>query len=182
MVTAENEKMIDALLKDFDGGHTEYQIENFIVGTEIHPWHQYVQCLREIGSRYEAIKNSRESLKSNVRRKFLFFRSKPKKKKIDQAKRSIAKNEKELNHFLEIAIEIKKQFGGELTEEKKKVLEAEAWREKAKYLLCMDLFCIGRPSKQTIEFIYKLPRETKRELLMNVDPRDQKKIIEYLIE
>jgi hypothetical protein len=190
--------LINDLLKDHTAGHSEFQIKNFIVGSEAHPWHRYKQCLREIAGRKESIELGEQEIRymeEDIGRlkkwdKFNpFFRKKRSRMlAILLAKRkaglkSITNNVRELERFVQAAVAIRKSSGFEkLSIEKKRYLEAEAWREKAKFMLCMDLFCTGRPTKQTIEFIYKLPREAKRELLMEVDPSNQKKIIEYLIE
>jgi hypothetical protein len=185
---------IDALLMDYEPGHTPFQIKNFIVGAEVHPWHRYKQCLREIAGRRESIESGTKTIKrleariGRLRRKIFKTRKAryeaedliEQKLKLVRKMQNIAR---EMSGFAREAISIKSRHNfGQLSIEQKKILEFEAWREKAKFMLCMDLFCTGRPTKQTIEFIYKLPREAKRELLMEVDPSNQKKIIEYLIE
>lgn len=192
------DERINLLLKDYDQGHTEYQIENFIVGSEVHPWHRYCQCLREISARHDLLmekERNRILLASEIvdlqqKGHRWLFRKKKYQVKVENKKRDlrtltlgIMEVRRELDIFLKIAMEMRRQNGYEsLNFERRKILEGEAWREKAKYMLCMDLFCIGRPSKQTVEFIYKLPKAVKRELLMEIDPRDKQKIIEYLIE
>jgi hypothetical protein len=192
-----NEK-IDILLKDYEPGHTEYQIENFIVGSEVHPWHRYCQCLREISARNGLLKEKERGLilltaeindLESRRRRWLSRRQKHlvkienKKKAGRNLTLEILEVRREIKIFIKIGMEMRSRYDyGSLNFERRKILEAEAWREKAKYMLCMDLFCIGRPSKQTVEFIYKLPKAVKRELLMQIDPRDKQKIIEYLIE
>lgn len=168
-----NEKIIKALLKDFEPGHTEYQIRNFIVGSEVHPWHQYMQCLREIDGRVRILRRPDRERKS----RFKFWRRKRNGRL--PANRSVRR---ELAHFINIAVELRERHNfGSLSGEQKKILESESWREKAKFMLCMDIFCMGRPSKPTVEFIYKLPKKEKRELLMEVDPRNKQKVIEYLV-
>lgn len=168
-----NKNIIDKLLKDFDSGHTEYQIRNFIVGSEVHAWHQYMQCLREIHARKNFLISSNHKIKKGLK----FW-----KKKIEMPNSEDKKIKREMALLIKIALELRKKYNFEnLSQDKKNILESEAWREKAKFMLCMDLFCIGRPTKETIDFIYKLPKKTKRELLTDVDPRDRQKIIEYLV-
>jgi hypothetical protein len=186
------ENAIDILLKDFEPNHTEYQIKNFIIGSEIHPWHQYGQCLREIAGRRGVMLEKRNALKvldekiKRLEARRLFKKKSETEKAFGRRVElltQIAEISRELNCFVKCAIDIRRQYGFEkLSLEQKKILEAEAWREKAKYMLCMDLFCIGRPSRQTVEFVYKLPKKVKRELLTSIDPRNQQAIIEYLVE
>jgi F0F1-type ATP synthase delta subunit len=181
--------IIDILLKDFEPNHSEYQIKNFIIGSQVHPWHQYNQCLREIAARHGAIKEKQRELDlfeiETKRRKARGWFKRKTRPIENRAKtlNEIAEIERELNCFLKIAIEIRRQHGFEnLSFEKKSVLEAAAWREKAQYMICMDLYCIGRPSKQTIEFIYKLPKEVKRELFSQMMKLNKDNIQNFLIE
>jgi hypothetical protein len=190
-----DQKTIDVLLRDYESDHTEYQIKNFIVGSEVHPWHQYKQCLREIAARHDNLKTKTENLKaideqrSRLKGRRLFFR---KKRKIQIAKineirprllKSIGELNREVDCFVKIALEIRRKFGFErLSGEQKMVLESAAWREKAQYMICMDLFCIGRPSKQTIEFVYKLPKEVKRELFTKMMELNKDNVQHFLIE
>ena len=44
---------IKILLNDEELNHSNFQIENFIVGSQVGKWAQYKQCLREISSRFE---------------------------------------------------------------------------------------------------------------------------------
>jgi effector-binding domain-containing protein len=189
------EKKIGILSRDYQSEHTEYQIRNFIIGSEVHPWHQYKQCLREIAKRYENLKIKKDSLKainsgdSKLKGRRVFFRKKQKNNisKINAMRsrllKSISEINRELKHFVNIAMEIRHKHGfEELSDERKKYLEAEAWREKAKYMLCMDLFCIGQPSKQTMEFVYKLPKDVKRGLIGQLAKIKREEVKQYLID
>ena len=189
------DKKIESLLTDFETNHSEFQMRNFIIGSEIHPWHQYKQGLREIKLRFEQLKEKKKRIESVIEKKekikksIFRFRKKNilKLKSLESVElkesRSIESIEKELKCFYKIVTEIVSKHGfDKLTTEKKRFLETEAWREKAKYMLCMDLFCTGRPSKQTVDFVYKLPKSIKKELFISVNPKDEKKIIEYLID
>jgi hypothetical protein len=198
MVIKIREKDIDIMLKDLDKAHSEYQIENFIVGSEVHPWHQYKQALREIASRREALVDQNEKLsfiESEIKR---FERWRPRfgrKKQIHyirltQEKRKrkklivdIANNEEEMNCFVRCAAEIRHMQGfNSLTFEKRKAIEAEAWREKAKWMICLDLYCFGKPSKGTIEFITKLPKSIRRELIIKLSVIKPEEVKQYFLD
>src|SRR5512139_1594951 len=58
MITAKVEK----LLADYRPEHSEFQIENFIVGCG-HPWGQYKQALRELSARHSAVLESSEQIR-----------------------------------------------------------------------------------------------------------------------
>ena len=192
------DNQINLLLHDYESGHSEFQIRQFIVNSEVHPWHKYKQCLREIYARRETIESKKRILetinqsilKLNSKKGRRFFGSKKKEielaelisKKIDFEKKiSLAK--RELVCFVEAAFEIRSNHGFDrLNHDEKKYLEAEAWKEKAKFMLCLDIFCLGSIGKQTIEFIYKLPQKTKRELLSSIDIKDRNRMINYLVE
>jgi hypothetical protein len=186
--------MIEILLKDFQANHSEYQIENFIVGSEIHPWHRYQQCLREISSRKDGLIDQSEALESidlklkelNRRR---FFRRKKSARLLSKKKRqrlkiikSIAATHRELDCFFKIALDMRNEYGFDsLSGEQKKMLEAEAWREKAKWMICLDFFCFGQPSKSTLEFVFKLPKNVKRDLILDMANMDRRNVEHFLI-
>jgi len=188
---------INDLLKDHAAGHSDFQIENFIVGSEAHPWHRYKQCLREIAGRKESIELGEQEIRymdEDIRRlkkwdKFNpFFRKKRTRMiAILMAKRkagskSIKNNARELHIFVESAVTIRESFGFEkLSIEKKRYLEADAWREKAKWMICLDMFCFGNISKATLEFTYKLPKAVKRELIMQLSDLNREKLQNYLV-
>lgn len=188
-------KLIESLLKDYENGHTAFQIKQFIVGSQAHPFHRYKQCLREIAGRHETIKSNRIKLNKienrikKVKLRLFFFR-KTKRKILTileiERKSLIAANydtSRELNNFVSIGLELRRKFGFEnLSIKQKELLDADAWREKAKYMLALDLFSMGSPSKQTAEFIYMLPQSIKKELFNELIKMDRQKIINYLIE
>jgi len=188
---------INDLLKDHAAGHSDFQIENFIVGSEAHPWHRYKQCLREIAGRKESIEMGEQEIRymeEDIGRLKKWDRFSPFSRKkrsrmiaILMAKRtaglnSIRNNARELQRFVESAVAIRESHGFKnLSAEKKRYLEADAWREKAKWMICLDMFCFGNISKPTLEFTYKLPKAVKRELIMQLKDLTREKLQNYLI-
>jgi hypothetical protein len=182
------------LLKDNQEGHSEFQIKNFIINSQIHPWHRYKQCLREIAGRKESVESGAKQalvlgleIKKLKRKLFLRKKNASKISELNYQKRSALKSarkaERELNLFVNVALELRENYNyHNLSFEQKELLEAEAWREKARYMFFIDLYCIGQPSKQTIEFIYMLPKKIKRDLFLQMGEIDKKKIHNYLIE
>lgn len=191
-----DDRIIKLLLRDHESRHSDYQIEQFIVGQEVHDWARYKQCLREIAKRVEIIEDQGDSIdlaKLEIReltRGGRFFKRRDKKKEIEirQKKRvlfrmvaSLISVKQELNVFIRIASALRKKNGYDrLDREKKKLLESEAWREKAKFMLAMDLFCAGSPGSNTIEFVQKLPRGIRKEVVEEV--RGPEHFRRYLIE
>ena len=54
-----NKFKIKELLEDHQELHSEFQIDNFIIGNQGDRWAQYKQCLREIKSRWESIESDK---------------------------------------------------------------------------------------------------------------------------
>ena len=50
---------IKKLLNDHQELHSEFQIENFIIGNQGDKWAQYKQSLREIKARYEKLESDK---------------------------------------------------------------------------------------------------------------------------
>lgn len=190
------DERIKILLRDHEPRHSGYQIEQFIIGQEVHDWHRYKQCLREISRRVEIIEDQGDAIelmKIEIRElmtKSWFSKKKTGKREIEirQKKRHLKRmvmalisTKEELQKFVKIASEIRKKNGfGRLDRDKKRLLESEAWREKAKFMLALDLFCTGSPSPNTIEFVQKLPKKIKREIVEEVKSPDHFR--RYLIE
>jgi hypothetical protein len=174
---------VEKLLMDFQKYHSEFQIDNFIVGAEVDDWARYKQCLREINSRSLQIKSldqkvelARLELKALKRTRFFCFSKLQKLKhkfRVENGIRAIKENrneaqelDRELKRFLELAIELKKQFEN-LTPEKRSDLEARSWFSKARRLVLIDSICNGgTPTERTVDFILSLPIEMQNEILI----------------
>jgi hypothetical protein len=190
-------EVIEDLLKDFELYHSEFQIKNFIIGGAGNSWMQYKQCLREIASRYENYLQKAERIKTlegeaaekkNGRFRFGL-------KKIKAAAGTARKNReladhreqyrhliRELRVFIDEAVRIKREsrFDG-LSEKQKSDLEAVSWLEKAKRMAALDLIAFGNFSRPTVDFIFSLPREQRRELLIFLKKENQNKLIDWVI-
>ena len=184
---------IDEILKDYRPKHTSYQIENFIIGMQGSEWSKYKQCLRELKNRVETLQGLKEELeikklKSNGNFSVFAFISKKKRRlnEIRQAqqKRSlralendIIGTEKELLKFAEIARRLKKKIGN-LNPEKRALLEADSWYQKAKQMAAIDMICSHGISKATFEIILALPVADKNKILCEIESKDPKRLLE----
>ena len=182
-------------LKDYEKNHSTFQIDNFIIGKQGDRWAQYKQCLQEIYSHVESIKNSKMNLKvmSLEKPRFSFYlptklnRAKRLhakeilKARISKAQESISVMEKELGRFLEIAKRLKNKIGP-ITDERRQQLELESWTAKGRKMAAIDRVLTGRISHQTFEFILSLPIESQDSILDKILPNDidRKLLIEDL--
>ena len=172
MIVLETE--IKGLLKDHRARHSEFQIDNFIIGSEPCAWARYRQSLREIDSRWGLLVSSREELE-------LFDLSRDRgwpfgrraKIRLSRRKRSraalvknIAETERELERFVEIAIQLKDEIGP-VENGKRELLEADSWRQKAVRMSALDLLVNRGISHTTMDFILKLPIKD-RQMVINV--------------
>jgi len=165
---------IKLILKDFQPMHSEFQIDNFIVGAESCPWARYKQALREIDSRWSSLVSSREDLELfDLSRSRGWPFGRRAKIRLSRRKRSraalvknIAETERELERFVEIAIQLKDEIGP-IENGKRELLEADSWRQKAVRMSALDLLVNRGISHTTMDFILKLPIKD-RQMVINV--------------
>ncbi len=174
-------KTVGLLLEDFYPEHSDFQIENFIIGAQGHIWAQYKQALRELDARRHSIESGAESLKRLSReekklsgrcwnplaRKKRAAMVEAIRKKIASERRSYRSKFREYYRFYKIALELKRAIG-ELTPARRRELEAESWADKARRMAQIDYLVAGAISRQTVEFIEHFPRHLRRRLLIEV--------------
>jgi len=181
---------IEGLLADHEKYHSDFQIENFIIGHG-HVWGQYKQALRELSARWEALRSEDDEIQAaeieaqRERRKWALSGTGRLLKAIAvrRAERKVAglahrKNEtqRELAEFLRIAVALKRQIG-ELTIAKRRELESEMWLHKARRMAALDLISLGGLQRQTAEFIASLPREMRRAVLADLRPENRQRLL-----
>jgi len=169
-------KEIKRLLIDHQKNHSEFQIDNFIVGNAGDDWARYKQALREIDSRNEIAEGLRDELilfdlawcgpfwkriavtkNARVRRA---IRIKRRERSRSALVESIAETERELFRFVELAIRLKEKIG-EIDPARRKELESDSWKQKAVRMAGIDLLINGRVGSATLEFILSLPRQDR---------------------
>ena len=166
-------KDIEKLLLDHQKNHTDFQIDNFIVGKSGDDWARYKQSLREIAARNEIVEGLRDELtlfdlagNGPVLKRFAFT-EKGKARRMIRGKRrrrsrlalvdSITETERELACFVELALALKEKIG-DLNSTRRKLLEADSWKQKAIKMAGIDLLTNGRVGATTLEFILALPK------------------------
>jgi len=173
---------IAKLLQDYEPKHSEFQIDNFIIGSNGNRWEQYKQALREIKSRYENLINLEENLQlfeftPKWKTKLKFGKRARLKAQIEakQQKRrhavlleNIKHTERELNLFVEIADKLKKRFG-HIDYDKRRALEADSWYQKVRKMAGVDLITNhGQLGRSTVEMILALPKKDRTIVLNEV--------------
>lgn len=174
------------LLCDFRGEHSEFQINNFILPGNGGLWERYKQALRELSARHKKIKKDIEEIaqtKKNIKIcEGKFF----KRKKVEvlncQLKtliESYKKRAREYFYLYKIAMELKRKLG-EITPQKRRELEAQMWKEKARRMAAIDLLSIGGLQRSTVEFIVSFPREMRREIISDLRPENRQKLLSII--
>ena len=176
---------VENLLSDFQPEHSQFQIENFIIGTNNHIWERYKQALRELSARHddmiasemtiEEIKKTRG--KNWIRR--LFAKTKVSEKQLKNLEKKHASKKREYIAFYEIARGLKNIIG-EIDNEKRQRLEAEAWTEKALMIAAIDYISIGGLQRTTAEFIISFPKEIRKKILNNLKPENRQGLLSVL--
>ena len=176
------EKTINELLVDYEFLHTDFQIDNFIIGGAGDDWAKYKQTLSEISTRYNSILAGEEELeiarlsRPGFRLAFTEKRRALHRVKIARWERSILATEfmltqtkRELARLVENAVRLKKNFIN-LSKERRAELETESWRNKAIYMSAMDLLVNRGISHTTMDFILKLPKDARRMVINVISP------------
>ena len=184
--------MIDELLKDFELYHSDFQIDNFIIGGQGTDWFQYKQCLREIKSRVESLDSATEQMalfeigRKSIRGKIkLFFMGSIRRKiflnsETRQAAamaQNIRDTRRELDRFVGLAKKLRARIG-EIDSDRRQALESEGWYQKALHMAAVEIYTAGGPSKQTVEFILSLPMEYRKSILTNLKSVKPERILE----
>ena len=129
-------ELIKNLLKDYQPKHSQFQIDNFIIGNQGCNWSKYKQALREIDGRYNSLIGQKEDLELfDLKRVWRWpfgrkaqIRAIRRKRDRQTLADNIAETERELRRFVEIAVKLKERIG-KLDYEKRKVLESDSWRQ-----------------------------------------------------
>lgn len=185
-----NREAIRYLLKDYEPQHSNFQIDNFIVGQEPSRWFRYKQALREIHTRAESMDRlydelslanlELERIKKRGRWPRITKRSRLryhlKLKRAEKALHELNKKRlqinRELQRFVSLALDLKEKHFNDLTADKRAALESQAWLDKAKRMAALDLFFSGHISRQTADFIFSLPAADRRDVFALTKSRE----------
>ncbi len=172
--------MIDELLADHQLYHSDFQMDYLITvkagGTT---YGQYKQALREVYKRYRGLRDllaERELAEVDIdemehavgltvfdqRRNAINLRRK--RESLDDADRNIRDTERELARFVGQA-EALKEHVGELTPERRAILDAEMWAHRIKSMIAIDLITRGTISETSLTCLNASPPEIRESLL-----------------
>jgi hypothetical protein len=181
-------KKVEKLLDDFQPEHSQFQIENFIIGTHKHIWEQYKQALRELDARHNSMVNSHaaiEQIKAETKKKpswlaRIFGQSTTgDPERLAELEKKYASKSREYDAFYKIAKDLKDQIG-DVTEGQRRELEMESWIYKAKMTAAIDLLSIGGLQRPTVEFIIKFPVDIRKQILNDLKPESRQKLLSIL--
>jgi len=177
----EREKILE-FINDNQNGHTNFQIDNFIVGKSgISYYGKYKQAIREMQCRYETLKGlylDRELKqidideanipKENKQTIFDVKRDKIKLIKLNSELENMNKNildsEREFVRFYQHCTYLKDKLGV-LDQVKKNELEKQYWEEHLLEIAVTDIISTGRLQDNTLNTLTILPKESKLKVL-----------------
>jgi hypothetical protein len=185
--------MLKELLKDHQTGMSEFQDDYFVTtragGTM---YGQYKQALRELYKRFRGLREltcDNEKLQVEIeeqkylsetetdfKKRYAKIEFKRKSMQMEESERAIKDTKREFKRFYQQAIYLKKQIG-DLTDEKRKVLDKDMWLFKVKEMACVDWISKGRLGNSTFEFMNSCPQDMKKQILSSI--QDQKKLLEW---
>jgi hypothetical protein len=180
------EKKVEKLLADYRPEHSEFQIENFIIGAQGNKWARYRQALRELASRHDGFVESGKKIKEldyqiECERRRWFGRKKIKQleRERDGLKKHMKSKAREYCLFYKIARNIKRKLG-EISAERRRELESDMWVDKARRMAAIDLLSVGGLQRSTVEFISSFPSELRRQIVADLRPENRQKLLSIM--
>ena len=187
------------LLQYHVGSHTEFQQDHFITGRASRTvFGQFKQALRELYKRVRGntdfgyikegldidvkelnarIKTTTHNNVYEIMRQELDLNKKT--RDLEQAKRSLLDNKRELVRFWQQACVLmeKLEVDGPLTDDRLRDLDENMWVERAKELMAVDFMVHSRISKATLDLIMCMPRYQRKILIAMT--KDVPKLMEW---
>lgn len=176
--------------------HSKLQQDYFItIKSGITDYGQYKQALRELHMRYKNLKNLKcerellvidiEELKHTIETcidKFEVSRARVKLVQKEMALEdfdfTVSETQREFTRFYQQAC-VLKEIIGEITDEKRDILEKEMWTAYFKRQSAIDLISHGRISSTTAEAISALPCDMRDGILELLRPDNQGQLIKW---
>lgn len=175
------------LLADHRMFHCDFQMDTFIVArTGITVYGCYMQALREWEHRRQSLAELEAGrglllldidelasrlhsfwyrlLASHWKQQRELIKLAGKRRALVELDRTLTETARELVHFRGQAERLKAELG-ELTPERRAVLDAEMHRARLLTTAAVEMLCQGMPSPGTIESIVAFPREASREMM-----------------
>jgi len=177
------------LLDDHQTGMSDFQDDYLVTaragGTL---YGQYKQSLRELYKRFRGLREitcdkekleveieEQEFIKDNdtdkFKQKYAAIEYKRKVMQLEESERSYKDTKREFSRFFKQASFLKEQIG-DLTDEKRAVLDKDMWMYKIKEMVCIDWITQGRLGNNTFEFLNACPTKMKYELLTIIKDKD----------
>ncbi len=163
------DETVDGLLRDYQDGHSSFQIQHFIVGAEgPTPWGMYQQALRELRKRRDILRDLDLSLELARHTKWsraviatlLGWLWSPLRIRAIRAARGYTNllearesTSREFAEFLEHARRLHAQLG-KIDRDK---LEAQQWQARGMAMMAADLQLNGAMSTATVNYLACLP-------------------------
>lgn len=170
---------LESLLADHEQFHSSLQIDCFIIAKNGGTLYgMYKQALRELDSRYGALGSDhvqRRKLEASLQRLESEtvtdegrFRHETEvmegRFKLDGLMRTIADREREFARIFAIAQSLKESIG-ELTPQRREVLEKQLWMHRSLEAAAADLLNQGRVSADVFRMIGSLPSDMRKQCL-----------------
>lgn len=184
---------VEKLLADYRPEHSEFQMENFIIGGAGHPWGRYKQALRELAARHPGIATDRAEIaalavdvkRSEARawypigREERQFKTALMRSRLKEKRERFKSRMREYAVFYRVAKELKKEIG-EVTAKRRRELETEAWIDKARRMAAIDLISIGGIQRSTAEFLISLPADHRRAIFQDLRQENRNKFLSIM--
>jgi len=184
------------LLKDHQLYHSNLQMDYFItVRNGATAYGCYKQALRELSKRQESIEKLELDIDeaalniADLQSRWIWSNTGRKRREIqlerlwlsvDGLKKSLEDTRRERDRFWAQASDLKEQVG-DLTPERRAVLDREMWVIKIKQIAAADLLTQGRISREVIDLICSLPVNDRCSLMAQLTDGDAQNLKEWFL-
>jgi hypothetical protein len=190
-----DKRELDELLGDHRPYHSDLQMDCFITGISGGTdYGMYKQALRELDKRYRALRHlyiERERLRMKIpgkvaaRPRFKFEKRRTLRAletgfALEDLDRNIADTEREFTRFLQQAKALKRRVG-ELTPERRAVLDQAFWEDRLRRTAAVEFLTIGRMNANTIECINSLPAAARATLLTDCNKENCDNLLKWYL-
>ena len=177
--------MIDEILNDHVGTMTEYQHDHFVTGmSSPTAYGQYKQAVKELYSRICGLRDTvfgKQMLEIEIdeqhhianndpdefSRRKAEVRARQKEMALFDLVEDIKGKESEAMSFYRQAAQLKEVLG-DISPERRKVLEAEMWEAQCKKIAALDVLSNGSLSQSVLEMTFSMKGEQRNRLLEKI--------------
>jgi hypothetical protein len=160
-VDMDRDEFVAMMSRDYRAGHSEFQMDRFVLMPELTPYGAYMQALREVNKRWRALRRRRGWVERVLG--WVGIRTRDIEESVGEAEAL-----RELRHFLGRAVALKEQIGPLDSPAIRLVYEVDYWDARARAMAADDLMVSGTVLETSWRVIHGLPKENRKRLIEEI--------------